>query len=39
VALVAAVGSRAGYLEVSYFIKRFGAEHGVTPARWRSARP
>jgi AraC family transcriptional activator of pobA len=36
---VAAVGARVGYPDVSYFIKRFGAEHGVTPARWRSARP
>ncbi|WP_203825953.1 helix-turn-helix transcriptional regulator [Actinoplanes palleronii] len=33
---VAAVSRRVGYPDVSYFIKRFRAEHGMTPARWRS---
>jgi AraC family transcriptional activator of pobA len=32
---VAAVARRCGYPDVSYFIKRFRAEYGVTPARWR----
>ncbi|MEO3747254.1 AraC family transcriptional regulator [Plantactinospora sp. B5E13] len=36
---VAAVSRRVGYPDVSYFIRRFRAEHGVTPARWRDAVP
>ena len=37
---VAAISHRVGYPDVSYFIKRFCAEHQVTPARWRhAARP
>jgi AraC family transcriptional activator of pobA len=32
---VAAVSHRVGYPDVSYFIKRFRAEHRVTPAQWR----
>ncbi|MDG4798171.1 AraC family transcriptional regulator [Micromonospora sp. WMMD1082] len=32
---VAAVSRRVGYPDVSYFIKRFRADHGVTPTRWR----
>ncbi|GIG88080.1 hypothetical protein Pen02_30160 [Plantactinospora endophytica] len=36
---VAAVSRRVGYPDVSYFIKRFGAEHGVTPTQWRVAAP
>jgi AraC-like DNA-binding protein len=35
---VAAISRRVGYPDVSYFIKRFRAEHRVTPARWRSGR-
>jgi AraC-like DNA-binding protein len=34
---VAAVSRRVGYPDVSYFIKRFRADHDLTPARWRSA--
>jgi AraC-like DNA-binding protein len=34
---VAAISRRAGYPDVSYFIKRFRAEHGTTPAQWRGA--
>lgn len=33
---VAAISRRVGHPDVSYFIKRFRAEHAVTPARWRS---
>ncbi|WP_204003519.1 helix-turn-helix transcriptional regulator [Micromonospora lutea] len=36
---VAAISRRVGYPDVSYFIKRFRAEHGVTPTRWRDAAP
>ena len=36
---VAAISRRVGYPDVSYFIKRFRAEHGSTPARWRAAVP
>jgi AraC family transcriptional activator of pobA len=32
---VAVVARRCGYPDVSYFIKRFRAEYGLTPARWR----
>ncbi len=32
---VAAVSRRVGDPDVSYFIKRFRAEHEVTPAQWR----
>nr|MDT0659297.1 AraC family transcriptional regulator [Micromonospora sp. DSM 115978] len=34
---VAAVAHRVGYPDPSYFIKRFRAEHGLTPAQWRAA--
>jgi AraC family transcriptional activator of pobA len=34
---VAAISRRVGYPDVSYFIKRFRAEHGSTPAQWRAA--
>ncbi len=33
---VAAISRRVGYPDVSYFIKRFRAEHDLTPARWRA---
>ncbi|MEQ4304721.1 AraC family transcriptional regulator [Plantactinospora sp. B6F1] len=36
---VAAISRRVGYPDVSYFIKRFRAEHGVTPVQWRDAAP
>jgi AraC family transcriptional activator of pobA len=36
---VAAIGPRVGYPDVSYFIRRFRADHGVTPARWRAPGP
>jgi len=32
---VAAISRRVGYPDASYFIKRFRADHQVTPARWR----
>ena len=32
---VAAISRRVGYPDVSYFIKRFRAEHDATPAQWR----
>ncbi len=32
---VAAISHRVGYPDVSYFIKRFRADHQVTPAQWR----
>ena len=34
---VAAISRRVGWPDVSYFIKRFRAEHRTTPARWRDA--
>jgi AraC-like DNA-binding protein len=34
---VAALSRRVGYPDVSYFIKRFRADHGMTPAQWRNA--
>jgi AraC family transcriptional activator of pobA len=34
---VAALSHRVGYPDVSYFIKRFRADHGMTPAQWRNA--
>jgi AraC-like DNA-binding protein len=34
---VAAISHRVGCPDVSYFIKRFRAEHGTTPAQWRAA--
>ena len=34
---VAALSHRVGYPDVSYFIKRFRADHGMTPAHWRNA--
>ncbi|MBQ1024884.1 AraC family transcriptional regulator [Micromonospora sp. C95] len=34
---VATISRRIGYSDVSYFIKRFRAEHGVTPSQWRHA--
>ncbi|PZG12193.1 AraC family transcriptional regulator [Micromonospora craterilacus] len=36
---VAAISRRVGYPDVSYFIKRFRADHGVTPTQWRAAVP
>ena len=33
---VAAISRRVGYPDVSYFIKRFRAEHEMTPAQWRN---
>ena len=35
---VAAISHRVGYPDVSYFIKRFRAEHRCTPAQWRATR-
>ncbi|WP_425322731.1 AraC family transcriptional regulator [Actinoplanes ianthinogenes] len=32
---VAAIGHRVGHPDAGYFIKRFRAEHEVTPAQWR----
>jgi len=32
---VAAIAHRVGYPDVSYFIRRFRAAHGMTPAQWR----
>jgi len=34
---VAEVARRAGYREAGYFVRRFRAAHGVTPAVWRRA--
>ncbi|GIE78879.1 hypothetical protein Aph02nite_48290 [Actinoplanes philippinensis] len=34
---VATVARHCGYPDASYFIKRFRAEHGVTPAQWRAS--
>ena len=34
---VAAISRRVGWPDVSYFIKRFRAEHRTTPAQWRAA--
>ena len=34
---VAAISHRVGYPDVSYFIKRFRADHRVTPVQWRKA--
>jgi AraC family transcriptional regulator, transcriptional activator of pobA len=36
---VAAISRRVGYPDVSYFIKRFRVDHGLTPAQWRAAAP
>ncbi|MEV4758938.1 AraC family transcriptional regulator [Micromonospora sp. NPDC049559] len=36
---VSAISRRVGYPDVSYFIKRFRADHGSTPTRWRDAAP
>jgi AraC family transcriptional regulator, transcriptional activator of pobA len=36
---VAALSHRVGYPDASYFIKRFRADHGMTPAQWRHAAP
>ncbi len=36
---VATISRRSGYPDVSYFIKRFRVEHGVTPSQWRHATP
>lgn len=33
---IAAISRRVGYPDVSYFIKRFRADHEMTPARWRA---
>jgi AraC-like DNA-binding protein len=34
---VATVSGRVGYRDVSYFIRRFRADHGMTPLSWRRA--
>jgi AraC-like DNA-binding protein len=34
---VAAISRRVGYPDVSYFIRRFRADHDMTPAQWRAA--
>ncbi|MGE0842223.1 AraC family transcriptional regulator [Pseudonocardia sp.] len=34
---IAEIGSRVGYRETGYFVRRFRAEHGVPPAAWRRA--
>jgi AraC family transcriptional regulator, transcriptional activator of pobA len=34
---VAALSHAVGYPDVSYFIKRFRADHGMTPVQWRNA--
>jgi AraC-like DNA-binding protein len=34
---VAEVAHRTGYREAGYFVRRFRAEHGVTPGVWRRA--
>ncbi|HYN93088.1 MAG TPA: AraC family transcriptional regulator [Pilimelia sp.] len=34
---VAAVGRRVGYGDVSYFVKRFRADHALAPLQWRRA--
>jgi AraC-like DNA-binding protein len=36
---VAALSHRVGYPDAGYFIKRFRADHGMTPAQWRHAAP
>lgn len=36
---VAAISRRVGYPDASYFIKRFRADHQVTPAQWRRGQP
>jgi AraC family transcriptional activator of pobA len=36
---VAAISRRVGYPDVSYFIRRFRADHRLTPAQWRAAGP
>ena len=36
---VNAISRRVGYPDTSYFIKRFRAEHAVTPTQWRRAAP
>jgi AraC family transcriptional regulator, transcriptional activator of pobA len=35
---VAAISHRVGYRDVSYFIKRFRADHDMSPARWRAVK-
>jgi AraC-like DNA-binding protein len=35
---VAEIARRVGYREAGYFVRRFRAAHGVTPAAWRRAR-
>ncbi|WP_243741930.1 AraC family transcriptional regulator [Actinomycetospora succinea] len=34
---VAAVAARVGFRDAGYFVRRFRAEHGVPPGRWRAA--
>jgi AraC family transcriptional activator of pobA len=34
---IAVLGHRVGYRDASYFIRRFRAEHGMTPLQWRHA--
>jgi AraC family transcriptional activator of pobA len=36
---ITAVARRCGYPDPSYFIKRFRAEHRLTPAQWRTGAP
>jgi len=34
---VAAVATRVGFRDAGYFVRRFRAEHGLPPGRWREA--
>ena len=34
---VGAVAARVGFRDAGYFVRRFRAEHGVPPGRWRAA--
>ncbi|PVZ03432.1 AraC family transcriptional regulator [Actinomycetospora cinnamomea] len=34
---VAGVAARVGFRDAGYFVRRFRAEHGVPPGRWRAA--
>jgi AraC family transcriptional regulator, transcriptional activator of pobA len=34
---VAAIAARVGFRDAGYFVRRFRAEHGVPPGRWRAA--
>jgi AraC-like DNA-binding protein len=35
---VAAIATRVGYRDAGYFVRRFRAAHGTTPAQWRDQR-